>query len=177
MKYAAFLRWWLYFVLTCLGGAAAYGFGLLNLVNEADFTKISFLIYGLFLGFSIYTGVNTHRACKVTGDSGPIPLLYRRNESGWFMADQLLSLGMVGTVIGFIYMLSTSFAELNLEVITSMQAALTKLGAGMSTALYTTAVGLICSLLLKLQLFNLSQHLDGLKEECKDSASSTCVVS
>jgi len=34
------------------------------------------------------------------------------------------------------------------------------MGAGMSTALYTTAAGLVCSLLLKLQVFNFTHHLD-----------------
>jgi biopolymer transport protein ExbB/TolQ len=34
------------------------------------------------------------------------------------------------------------------------------MGVGMSTALYTTAAGLVCSLLLKLQLFNFTHHLD-----------------
>ena len=34
------------------------------------------------------------------------------------------------------------------------------LGSGMSTALYTTLVGLICSSLLKIQYFNLSQAID-----------------
>ena len=72
-------------------------------------------------------------------------------------------------------LLSTSFAELDLEVATSMQSALTTMGAGLSTALYTTAVGLICSLLLKLQLFNLSQHMDGVEEKCSETT--TCVMS
>ena len=39
------------------------------------------------------------------------------------------------------------------------------MSCGMSTALYTTAAGLVCSLLLKLQLFNFTHHLDYLSTD------------
>jgi biopolymer transport protein ExbB/TolQ len=67
---------------------------------------------------------------------------------------------MIGTVAGFIYMLSTSFSEMDPQNVISMRGVLAKMGAGMSTALYTTAAGLVCSLLLKLQVFNFTHHLD-----------------
>jgi biopolymer transport protein ExbB/TolQ len=57
-------------------------------------------------------------------------------------------------------MLDSSFSEMDPQNAISMQGVLAKMGVGMSTALYTTAAGLVCSLLLKLQLFNFTHHLD-----------------
>jgi biopolymer transport protein ExbB/TolQ len=74
---------------------------------------------------------------------------------------------MVGTVIGFIMMLS-GFATLDISEIDTVQALIKELGTGMSTALYTTLAGLICSLLLKIQYFNLNQAVDRVqKHEAK----------
>jgi hypothetical protein len=47
---------------------------------------------------------------------------------------------------------------------------LAKMSSGMSTALYTTAAGLVCSLLLKLQLFNFTHHLDHLSTDFENDA-------
>ena len=80
-------------------------------------------------------------------------------EAGWFASDLCLSIGMVGTVIGFITMMS-GFATIDVSDMTTVQDMIKGLGSGMSTALYTTLVGLICSALLKIQYFNLSQAID-----------------
>ena len=66
----------------------------------------------------------------------------------------MLALGMIGTVIGFILMLGSSFESLNVSDTTSVKTALTDMALGMSTALYTTLVGLVCSQALKVQLVN-----------------------
>jgi biopolymer transport protein ExbB/TolQ len=91
------------------------------------------------------------------------------DELGWFVSDILLTLGMIGTVIGFIYMLGTSFQDFDPSNTVSLKQVLSKMGTGMSTALYTTAAGLVCSLFLKLQLFNLSHHLERMSAR-QDSA-------
>ena len=135
--------------------------GVIQKVNQADFTKISFLIYAVFAIFTIRTGIETYRLCrenKVTNRH--IAIYYKKSDIGWFVSDTLLTLGMIGTVAGFIYMLSSSFSEMDPQNVISMQGVLAKMGAGMSTALYTTAAGLVCSLLLKLQVFNFTHHLD-----------------
>ena len=107
-------------------------------INQADFTKISFFIYGLFIIFSMHTGILTCQSCK----NGCI----NESEVGWFVADKLMALGMIGTVIGFIYTLQSVFVGLDTSSTEAMQQALSSMSTGMSTALYTTASGLICSL-------------------------------
>ena len=89
------------------------------------------------------------------------PEYYEKNivlERGWLYSDIVLSLGMIGTVIGFMAMLS-GFDSLDLSDPKAAQAMLIQLGTGMSTALITTAVGLVSSILLKLQFFMLENYL------------------
>jgi hypothetical protein len=160
-KYSILLRWWLFFAVASLGTVALYLSGVIQKVNQVDVTKISFLIYAVFAIFTLRTGIDTYHLCredKVTNQH--IATYFKKSDIGWFVSDMLLTLGMIGTVAGFIYMLSSSFSEMDPQNVISMQGVLAKMGAGMSTALYTTAAGLVCSLLLKLQVFNFTHHLD-----------------
>lgn len=154
-KYVAWLRWWLLFVLIVLGTAALCLSGVLQRVSSADITKISFLIYVVFGYFSIRTGIDTHSLCVGRG----LKDITRRSETALFAANALLTLGMIGTVVGFIYMLTSCFVDVVPGSIDNMRGLLTKMSIGMGTALYTTAAGLICSLLLRLQLFNLDYYM------------------
>ena len=69
---------------------------------------------------------------------------------GWFISDVLLSLGLLGTVIGFIAMLAPIGALDGGDEV-ALKSALTAMSGGMAIALYTTLVGLIGALWLKLQ--------------------------
>ena len=169
-KWSLVLRWWLVFMLINVGMVVMLSTGVVDTINEVDFTKISFLIYTTFYVFSVRNGIHTYKLSKKeTLTESDINEYSRKNEVGWFVADALLTLGMIGTVIGFIYMLSLSFAGFTAVSTAAVPAVLITMSAGMSTALYTTAAGLICSLLLKIQLFDLSQYLDkiSIKRELK----------
>jgi biopolymer transport protein ExbB/TolQ len=72
----------------------------------------------------------------------------------------MLSLGMIGTVAGFILMLGESFESIDTANPESLKAALRSMALGMSTALYTTLTGLILSQALKIQLINLESGED-----------------
>jgi len=65
-----------------------------------------------------------------------------------------MSLGMIGTVTGFIFMLVATFNNLDPSNIDSMKDAISNMATGMSTALLTTLAGLLGSLAVKLQLVN-----------------------
>lgn len=152
------LRWWVSFTLINIFTVILFLTGLIDKINQVDFTKLSFVIYAIFYIFSVRTGILSYKVTK-TGEED-LTEYFHKNERGWFVADSLLTLGMVGTVIGFIYMLSTSFSALKTSDVDMIRTALTNLSIGMSTALYTTAAGLICSLLLKVQLFDLNHYLE-----------------
>ena len=76
--------------------------------------------------------------------------LYEFVDNGFFISDLLLKLGIIGTVIGFIIMLSSLSAidEMNLSKMNNL---LLSMSAGMKVALYTTLSGLIGSILLSIQ--------------------------
>jgi len=81
----------------------------------------------------------------------------QRHELHWFISDALLSLGMIGTLIGFLIVLGQAFTDIDPSNIESMTNAISVLASGMSTALITTLTGLSFSLWLKLQLVILEE--------------------
>ena len=86
--------------------------------------------------------------------------LRRGQEFGWFVADLLLSLGLLGTVIGFILMLAP-ISGLDTTDESAIKGALAAMSGGMAVALYTTLAGLVGGMLLKVQGF----LLDGAVQE------------
>ena len=144
----ALLRWWLIFCMSVLAGGVAVYFDLHLDLYEGDQTKISFLILLIFISTSIWIGWCTKKAEHQI----------QNIDVGWFVAETCLALGMIGTVTGFLLMLSGAFANIDLANTATIQTALSKMALGMSTALYTTLVGLICSLTLKIQLVNVENE-------------------
>ena len=144
----ALLRWWLIFCLSILAGGIAVYFNLHVDLYHADQTKISFLILSVFVLTSFWIGWKTKLTKETVQDI----------SIGWFVAEACLALGMIGTVTGFLLMLSGAFADIDLSNTSTIQSSLTKMALGMSTALYTTLVGLICSLALKIQLVNVEDE-------------------
>ena len=66
----------------------------------------------------------------------------------------MLKLGLIGTVIGFIIMLS-SLADITTFDVTLLQGVLTTMGSGMGVALYTTLSALTSGVLIATQYYNL----------------------
>lgn len=88
-------------------------------------------------------------------------------RSGWLAADTLLKLGLLGTVIGFVFMLG-SVASLEDYDLSAMQSILTTMSGGMRVALYTTLTGLSGGLLLGVQYHLLSNQVDYLLADISD---------
>ena len=87
-------------------------------------------------------------------------------EIGWFMSDIMLKLGLLGTIIGFIFMLG-SVADIADFDVSTMQQVLRHMSTGMGTALYTTLSGLICSMLTAMQYHMIDRQADELLEMIK----------
>ena len=143
------------------------GLGLLGTLWEKDATKLSFVLLGLFAVMSGWCGYKTWRLSVFIDSKKTEPYLIEKIEHlmevGWFTSDLCLSIGMMGSVIGFIMMLG-GFANIDINDMATVQGLIKGLGVGMSTALYTTLTGLICSALLKIQYFNLSQAIDKVRQ-------------
>lgn len=91
------------------------------------------------------------------------------SETGWYLVDILIRLGLVGTIIGFIIVLS-ALSDGPAPTGDNIQTLLIAMSAGMGTALYTTLAGLICASLLGAQHMILSraiEHLIGLLIDLK----------
>ena len=137
------LKWWLMFCIMLLGIGVAVYFDIHTTLYFSDLTKLSFLILLIFICTSIWIGKKTHEG-NTSNDLGV----------GWFIAESCLALGMIGTVTGFLLMLGTAFKNIDISNTATLQDALSSMAMGMSTALYTTLIGLISSLLIKVQLIN-----------------------
>ena len=90
--------------------------------------------------------------------------LGRGHETGWFLADLMIRLGLLGTVIGFIFMLG-SVAQVQSVDIHALQQLLTNMSGGMRVALYTTLSGLGAGMLLGFQYRLLDNGVDRLMAE------------
>ena len=141
------LRWWFLFCTQIALGTIAYHFNFFQHLYREDTTRIGFFILGILLLTTLWLGKKVYSQSKDF-------------SAGWFIAESCLVLGLIGTVTGFILMLGTAFTELDVTNITSVQNALIKMSLGMATALYTTLVGLISSLAIKIQLVTIERQLE-----------------
>ena len=138
------LKWGLLITLTIVGLAIAAYFNFIHFLYAHDLTKLSVAILALFaattsvIGYKIWNERNAEEKYKY--------------DVEWYVSEMLISLGMIGTVIGFIYMLYSVFSSLNIADTLAVQQSLGKMAQGMGTALLTTLVGLVSSVLIKSQL-------------------------
>jgi NADH:ubiquinone oxidoreductase subunit 5 (subunit L)/multisubunit Na+/H+ antiporter MnhA subunit len=87
--------------------------------------------------------------------------IHRGHSTGWFFSDILMRLGLIGTVIGFVLMLSTVY-QLKDNDVQALQQLLATMGSGMQVALYTTLAGLGTAMLISIQCQWLDYCADGL---------------
>lgn len=86
---------------------------------------------------------------------------------GFIIADLMLKLGLLGTVVGFILMLG-SLSNLDSVDITVMQTLLAEMSSGMKVALFTTLTGMMCGIALNLKYHFLDWATDHLINDAKE---------
>ena len=79
----------------------------------------------------------------------------------------MLKLGLLGTVIGFIFMLG-SLVDLNSIDISVMQRLLAQMSGGMKVALFTTLTGMSCGVLLNIKYQMLDWSVDKLLDDVRE---------
>jgi len=81
------------------------------------------------------------------------------HQVGWFTAGLVIKLGLLGTVIGFVLMLSSISGLENLDI-SDIKQLMQQMTQGMGVAMNTTMVGLVSSMLLGLQYLLLDRCAD-----------------
>jgi uncharacterized protein YacL len=139
-----FLRWWLLIVLTGVGVVIANYFNMIEFVWNNDFTKLSFVIAAIFTLTSVVIGYKMFESSRST--------TYISYEKEWLASEHLLSLGLLGTVIGMLYTFLGAFEDLDISNTDAAQQVISAMASGLGAAFCTTAAGLVFSMLLKTQL-------------------------
>jgi len=139
-------------VLQALSFSIAVYFGAVEQLWIFDQTKLSFLIFAIWVISTLSIGY-----WHIVRNKSQVSYM---TKIGWFLSEACLAIGMIGTVIGFLLMLGSAFGNIDVGDTASLQAALKAMALGMSTALYTTLIGLVCGLYIKSQLVNLEHSLD-----------------
>ena len=155
----SFVRWWVIVILQSLSLAIAVYFGALEQLWANDQTKLSFVILAVWVVSTSSIGY-----WHLVRNKSAVEYM---TKIGWFLSETCMAIGMIGTVIGFLLMLGSAFGNINVGDTASLQSALKSMALGMSTALYTTLVGLVCGLYIKSQLVNLEHSLDRKKNVFK----------
>jgi hypothetical protein len=134
-----FYIWWITVLITLTGVFWAYYHGIIEKIWHDDVTMITtflaiiFVLTMALIGYVSYTKDFTNKIV----------------DACWFLSEQMLAIGMLGTVIGFIYLLSSGISSASVTDPTSLANLLANMSVGLGIALYTNAVGILASLITK----------------------------
>jgi len=142
-----FWKWWTSIVLVGASVfAGSYYLNIVSFVLENDPTYITVGIAALFVITTLWIGTLSWRVQNGT------KLSENNTMPTWFIADAVMSIGMVGTLLGFLIVLTSAFQNVDTSDTQAMQDVIGQLASGMGTALLTSLMGLVSSVILKFQL-------------------------
>lgn len=142
------LYWWFGFCIQCLAAATAIHYGVAyEILGKDPFYITSFILF-LHVGASLLVGNCIYYSKE--------PFV----DSLWFTAEAQLSIGMIGTLIGFMYMFNHAFGHGSGGDIQHIKESIVYISTGMGVAIRATLLGLLSGVLLKAQLLILEKHLE-----------------
>lgn len=142
-KIKPFYIWWVTNLAVATGVFWAYHQGLITKIWHDDVTMITTalaILYVFTTGLIGYIAYTRDYESKIA-------------DACWFLSEQMLALGMLGTVVGFIYLLSSGITSASVTDPTSLASLLANMSVGLGIALYTNAVGILASLISKSLLY------------------------
>lgn len=139
------IYWWVICCLQILGFAVAAKFGLYTEIIGIDPTHITQLISFIHVAASLIIGYSIWKQHEPFSDAL------------WYTAETQLSLGMIGTLIGFIIMLNSAFAHIANGDMEGIKNSIAMIGVGMGVAIRATLLGLLSGVLIKAQLIILDK--------------------
>jgi hypothetical protein len=134
-----FYIWWITNLAVATGVFWAWHSGIIAKIWYDDVTMITSvlsLLYVVTTALIGYVAYTKDFASKIV-------------DACWFLSEQMLALGMLGTVVGFIYLLSSGITSASVTDPTSLATLLANMSVGLGIALYTNAVGILASLVTK----------------------------
>ena len=115
----AFLLWWIEVVTVSFAAILIFTYGWFEKLYDADQTKISFIIILIFIATSISTGFLSFKSS----------VEYNKiSNYVWFASETMVTLGLIGTVAGFLLMLSSAFDNLDVSNVENVQKVISKHG-------------------------------------------------
>jgi hypothetical protein len=148
-----FFRWWILVSAVLIGAFLSSLWGLPALVWGFDQTMLGAVCVAIFAVITVFVGWLSWTATSAR--------IQQHAPLCWFTSELVLGIGMLGTLIGFMIMISGLFVPgADFGSAAHLQVTLANMAAGFATAAVTTIVGLTCSLLIKLQLINLEYALE-----------------
>lgn len=160
----ALIKWWFIFWSCIVGSLFVQYNGLFQALWYADHVKLSFVIIAIFVTMTMFVGVLTRRLSKLR--NAAVENIKAHLPMCWFSTEAMNALGMIGTVAGFLIMLSGAFGgEIDPGNIESMKRLISSAAIGLSTSACATLVGLLCSTLGKLQLVILERAIGDKEQE------------
>lgn len=150
-----FLRWWFMVCVSLVVCVLSLFFGWAEKLWTLDVTKISLGIVIVYFLSTAFTGWLTYLAENIDSFGNKKATKKKINSNlkfSWYSAELMLGLGMIGTMIGIMVMLTSIRNSVDPTMI------ITGLKSGLATVGITTIVGLACSFALKAQLVNI-EHL------------------
>lgn len=134
-----FYIWWITNLLVASGVFWAWHNGIVTKIWYDDVTMITSVLSVLYVFTTIligYVAYTKEFSSKIV-------------DACWFLSEQMLAIGMLGTVVGFIYLLSSGITSASVNDPTSLATLLANMSVGLGIALYTNAVGILASLVTK----------------------------
>lgn len=131
--------WWITNLAVATGVFWAWHSGIIAKIWYDDVTMITSvlsLLYVVTTALIGYVAYTKDFASKIV-------------DACWFLSEQMLAIGMLGTVVGFIYLLSSGITSASVTDPTSLATLLANMSVGLGIALYTNAVGILASLVTK----------------------------
>lgn len=139
----SFYIWWITNLAVASGVFWAYHQGIIQKIWHDDVTMITsalailYILTTALIGYVAYTKDFKNKIV----------------DACWFLSEQMLALGMLGTVIGFIYLLTSGITSASVTDATSLANLLAHMSVGLGIALYTNATGILSSLITKALLY------------------------
>ena len=152
MSYTPFNRWIGFMLLNILAGYFLYQKEIFSLIISSDLTYISIGVIIIYVLTSMSIGFKTFLHCHED--------IYVSVKLEWFVRSELAALGLIGTIIGLMFVLGPTFAGINPQASETITKALSTISLGVGTALWTTITALTGAVLLGVQLMNLEHSQD-----------------